>query len=126
MNKPKLCPYCGFDQTTIRLDPRYGAAFVECDQCYAAGPSVFESDLMDGFVDTASEPEIKAALGELAVKRWNCRPPMTNMTPEELAEAEKKQWAEICERAKVEQERAEAEYMKTDSVALYGAYCREG
>jgi len=38
---------------------------------------------MDFFIEAASEEEIDVALVELAATRWNCRPPMTDVFPED-------------------------------------------
>lgn len=126
MEKLKLCPFCGSEVDTAY---RSGAVcVVSCKGCRTDGPAAYVSDYLD-FSEEVTDEDWNEAVDKAkaeAVKKWNTRPPMTNMTAEELVEAEKKQWADICERAKVEQERAEAEYMKTDIAALYGANCREG
>lgn len=82
----KCCPFCGCDQMTIPHFHSHGhSARVLCNQCYASGPLVNDSDLMDGFIEAASDEEIAEALKELAATRWNCRPPMTDVFPEDLA-----------------------------------------
>lgn len=126
MNKLKLCPFCGSEVESAYRSG--GVCLVRCACCNTDGPAAFVEDYLD-FSDDITNEEWNEAVDKAkaaAVEKWNTRPPMTNMTPEELVEAEKKQRAEICERAKVEQERAEAEYMKSDIAALYGANCREG
>lgn len=69
----KVCPFCGEDQATIYDDWEYDAMYVECDRCAARGPRVDTGELMDDFVDVASEEEIDNALRELAAERWDSR-----------------------------------------------------
>ena len=85
--RTKCCPFCGCDQVTIRCDHVFNVYYsiVVCDQCGASGPSVTDSKLMDGFIEAAPEEEIVAVMKELAANNWNCRPPMSDVFPEDIA-----------------------------------------
>lgn len=83
--RTKCCPFCGCDQVTYQDEGDCGYAYIMCDQCHAKGPEVDKEDLMPGFVETASDEELDAELEALAANRWNCRPPMTDVFPEDLA-----------------------------------------
>lgn len=69
----KVCPFCGCDQITINNGFVLDIVYTTCDQCAASGPAVEKRDLMDGFIEAASDDEIEEALKELAVMRWNSR-----------------------------------------------------
>lgn len=103
MNKLKLCPFCGSE-----VQPAYrsgGVCVVSCTCCRADGPVVMVEDFLDFSEDVTNEAWNEAVdrAKEMAVMKWNTRPPMTDVTAEELADFEKKY-----------------------SAALYGANCREG
>ena len=103
MNKTKLCPFCGSE-----VEPAYrsgGVCVVSCKCCRADGPVVMVEDFLNLSEEVTNEAWNQAVecAESAAVEKWNTRPPMTNMTADELSEYEKKR-----------------------SAALYGANCREG
>lgn len=96
----RLCPFCGSDHLSTAFNYMRGIAFISCDHCYAQGPEVSEVEVIRDDV-ICNMDAVKREMIDRSADRWNCRPPMTNVTPEELEDLEK--------------------YAKTDSAALYGA-----
>lgn len=103
MNKLKLCPFCGSEVNTAYRSG--GVCVVSCTCCKADGPVAMVEDYLNFSDEVITDDEWNLAVDYAkseAVKKWNMRPPMTNLTAEELADFE-----------------------KTRSAALYGANCRE-
>lgn len=100
--RTKCCPFCGSEVDTAYRSG--GVCVVSCKHCRADGPVVWVEDYLD-FADEVMNDEAWNEAADRAkaeaVKKWNCRPPMTDVFPEDLED-----------------------YEKTHSAALYGACAR--
>ncbi len=81
--KLRLCPFCGCEQLTMKRGKRLDYAYVQCDECEARGPAVWDHHMGPGFDYLPVEKQINA-LEDRAADYWNNRPPCGNYYPEDL------------------------------------------
>lgn len=116
--KLKCCPFCG-DIGAPDLIETGEVAFVRCNNCKTYGPYVrldaflpFDfKELDDDYKDAAWDKAAREAKRR-AVINWNCRPPMTDVFPEDLAAFE--QFGETIE--SLEKEADDARLQKIEDL----------